>query len=160
MPATTCAYCGLPFKVKVLEPGRRHFCCSGCALASRIPVNDTGLPASGPLVTALALGLGFFNQVLFWTLALTLVREGRAATAAGFARLSLGLGLVVWLASALLAWRSGARSWRDAAVLVATGALLALRSPAGAALGSAGWLLWLGRGWCKKKISRRDTNAG
>ena len=42
MPRIQCSYCGLPFTVRKVEPGRAVFCCSGCALASRLPAPGAG----------------------------------------------------------------------------------------------------------------------
>ena len=72
MPRVQCSYCGLPFRVRQVEAGRAYYCCSGCALASRLPPAGEGgqFPVTPALIVALGVGFAFFNEVLFWTLAL------------------------------------------------------------------------------------------
>ena len=162
MVRTECRYCGLPVKVRQLEPGRAYFCCSGCALASRLPPPGAGgeFPVTPALIVALGVGFGFFNEVLFWTLALELARENRTDMALLFARVSGGLGVLVWVAAAVGMWRAPVRRWTDAVVALATlGVIAAAVQPklsagcvvaANAALG-----LWLARGWGKLKFIRK-----
>ena len=159
-----CSYCGLPFTVRQVEAGRVYYCCSGCALASRLPpVGEGGqFPVTPALIAALGVGFAFFNEVLFWTLALVLVHDNRVETALLFARVSAGLGVLVWAAAVAGIWRAPVRRWTDAVVALATlGGIVAAVQPqlsagcvvaADAALG-----LWLARGWCKLKFIRKKS---
>lgn len=159
-----CSYCGLPFRVRRVEAGSPLYCCSGCALASRLPpVGPQGqYPVTPALVAALVVAFAFFNQVLFWTLAVLLAREGRADTARIFAGVSTGLGVLVGLALAVGIWRAPVRRWTDAAVALA--ALLVMATawqrewPAGRAVGAdAALVFWLARGWGKQKFRRKPV---
>lgn len=114
------------------------------------------------LVVALVVGFAFFNQVLFWTVAVLLAREGRADTARIFAGVSTGLAVLVWVALAAGMWRAPVRHWTDAAVALA--GLLVMATgwsrewPAGRAVGAdAALVLWLARGWCKQKFRRKPV---
>ena len=131
-----CAHCGLPFSVARVAPGKAVYCCSGCALAERVRMGAKGASAPTPaLAAALGVGFAFFNQVLFWLLAVLLERravavEGGVLAGSGSGRLlvfaSLALGLAVWLALAFFQARAGARRVLDGLVLAATLAVLAL----------------------------------
>ncbi|MGA2444765.1 MAG: hypothetical protein ABSG50_04950 [Opitutaceae bacterium] len=164
MPRIQCSYCGLPFKVRQVEAGRAYYCCSGCALASRLPPAGEGgqFPVTPALVAALGVGFGFFNEVLFWTLALELAREDRADIALLFARVSAGLGVLVWVAAAVGMWRAPVRRWTDAVVALATlGVIAAAIQPklsAGCVVAAnSAQGLWLARGWCKQKFIRKKS---
>jgi len=162
MPQVPCQYCGLPFRVRRVEPGRTYYCCSGCALASRLPPGgvEGRYPVVPELIAALAVGFFYFNTVLFWTLALEIAREGRPETAAIFARMSAVVGTLVWATLVVGLARAAAQRWSDVLVMAATGGLLfvGLRAPlspgeivaADAALG-----LWVARGWSKQKLSQK-----
>jgi hypothetical protein len=164
MPRIQCSYCGLPFKVRQVEPGRAAFCCSGCALASRLPARGAGgeFPITPALVVALGTAFAFFNEVLFWGLALALVREQRAAQALVLAGVSAGLGVLVWGCLAGGMGRAAVRRWTDALVAGATltliaGALVPELS-AGCVLAANVILgLWLARGWGKQKFARNKS---
>lgn len=164
MPRIQCSYCGLPFTGRQVEPGRAAFCCSGCALASRLPARGAGgeFPITLALVVALGTGFAFFNEVLFWGLALALARDQRAVQALLFARVSAGLGVLVWGFWAGGIWRAAVRRWTDALVAGATltviaGALLPELS-AGCVLAANMILgLWLARGWGKQKFARNKS---
>ena len=58
-----CSYCGLPFTVRQTEAGHASYCCSGCALASRLPPVDSNgqFPVTPALIVALGVGFAFFN---------------------------------------------------------------------------------------------------
>jgi hypothetical protein len=166
MPRIQCNYCGLPFQVRRVEAGRDYYCCSGCALASRLPKAGAGgqFPVTPALVAALGTGFAFFNEVLFWTLAVALDLEHRAATALLFARVSAGLGVLVWAALAAGMWRARVRRWTDALMALATLAALAaaIQPPlsAGRAIGvNLALGIWIARGWCKQKILRKTPLA-
>lgn len=162
MPRIQCRYCGLPFRVRQVEAGRAYYCCSGCALASRLPkVGEGGqFPVTPALVAALGVGFAFFNEVLFWTLAIALDREHRADPALLFAQISAGLGVLVWAALAAGMWRAPVRRWTDALMALATlAALAAALQPkllAGRVVGIDVALgIWVARGWCKQKVFRK-----
>jgi hypothetical protein len=161
-----CAHCGLPFSVGRAEPGRAMYCCSGCALASRMTTGAGGgsLAMNATLATALGVGFVFFNQVLGWLLAVALARSaaeggvsgpGDMENAARLAWASLAVGVAVWLALAVSQVRAGARRGRDALVLVATGALVACavagESAGGAVAGNAALATWALRGLIGKR---------
>lgn len=153
----TCEHCGLPFSVARVAPGRAVYCCSGCALAARVPVDAQGqFPVNAALVTALGVGFVYFNQVLFWLLAVLLARGADGAlNAARFAWASLGVGAAVWVALALFQLNAGARRVVDWVVLLAAAALLgcgvANAQPAVAAAGNALLAAWALRGLARKR---------
>ena len=106
MAAVTCRYCGLPFRVRNAEPARDYFCCTGCAMLNRLPIDEKGqFPINAHLVTALVAGFLFFNELLLWLLAVLLVREGRMALAVRFFWLAGGAAVAVWLVLAVLQWK-------------------------------------------------------
>lgn len=159
-----CEHCGLPFSVGRVAPGRAMYCCSGCALASRLTTDARGTRSvSTALVTVLGVGFVFFNQVLGWLLAVALARgsgaggEGDVVNAVRLARASLAVGLVVWLALAFSQVRAGAwRGW-DLVALVATAGLVvwavANRQPALAVVGNAALAAWALRGVVRKRAA-------
>jgi hypothetical protein len=153
----TCEHCGLPFSVARSVPGKAVYCCSGCALAARVPVDAQGqFPVNAALVTALGLGFVFFNQVLFWLLAVLLARSvDGAANAERFAWASLGVGTAVWIALAVFQGVAGARRITDLAVLAAAAGLLACGvtnlHPGLAAGGNALLAAWALRGLMRKR---------
>lgn len=159
MARVTCAYCGLPFKAVRVDPGRPAFCCTGCALASRVPVDAKGdFPVNAALVSALATGFLFFNQLLFWGLSVLLQAEGRSDPAASCALASWIAGAVTWsvLAYGLVFMAAG--GWIDRVVVLialiagvagAFGGSLACAAGANAVL-----LTWSVRGLLKEKTRR------
>jgi len=159
MTSVTCAYCGLPFKVRRVTPGRAVYCCTGCAVASRIPVDAKGdFPVNAALVSALATGFVYFNQLLFWGLATLLAGEGRTDAAATCARVSWCAGAVTWLVLAVALVRSGPARAADLLLLGASLALVVtgwLMGSLACAAGANGLLLaWSVRGLLKKKTRR------
>lgn len=75
-------------------------------MLGRIPVDGQGqFPVNAHLVSALATGFLLFNQVLFWLVAVLLVREGKAVPALRFVWMSGGTALAVWLSLAWMLWR-------------------------------------------------------
>jgi hypothetical protein len=164
MPRVQCSYCGLPFNVRQVEPGRPYYCCSGCALLSRLPQPGAGgeFPVTPALVVALCAGIAFFNQVLFWTPGIAMARDQRAEQALLFAQVSAGLGVAVWLTLVVTMARAASRSWTDAAAAVVTlaglvGAGLARRPAGWAVLVNAALALWLARGWGKQRFARKKS---
>ena len=157
-----CSYCGLPLTVRQTEAGHASYCCSGCALASRLPPVDSNgqFPVTPALIVALGVGFAFFNEVLFWALGLLLIRDHRAETALQFTCVSAGLGVMVWAAAVASIWRAPARRWTDAVVALATLGVIAAavqpRLAAGCVVAANTALgLWLARGWGKLKFIRK-----
>lgn len=156
-----CEHCGLPFGVARVAPGRAVYCCSGCALAARVTAGADGRgPVNPALVTALGLGFGFFNQVLFWMLAILLARQNEAAGAlhAGrFALASLAIGAALWLAMGILQLRAGARRAVDGCFLVigcaGLGWAWASARPGLAVAVNLGLAAWSFRGLARGKTS-------
>ncbi len=161
----TCEHCGLPFSTPRSEPGRAVYCCSGCALAARVPVDAQGqFPVNAALVTALGVGFVFFNQVLFWLLAVLLARDpDAAANAVRFTWASLGVGVAVGLALASFQISAGARRTADWAVLVAAAGLLAcgvVNAHPGVAVGGNALLAaWALRGLMRERKDGRQGQA-
>jgi hypothetical protein len=160
MPQVSCQYCGLPFKVRRVEAGRTYYCCSGCALASRLPPGgvEGRYPVTPALIAGLVVGFVYFNEVLFWTLALALTQEDRPGTAQVFAQLSAGLGVLVLGGLLIGLGRATAHRWSDALVALVALALVALSlrpdvSPGAVVGANAALALWVVRGWGKKKFS-------
>ena len=162
MPRTQCSYCGLPFNVRRIEPGRADYCCSGCALASRLPLAGGGgqFPVTLALVVALGAGLALFNQVLFWVIALALAREHRVAEALLCARISVGLGIAILVGMVAALWGAGCRRWQDGLMTAATLGVLAVtfglsRSAGDVVLANTVMALWLARGWGRREFARK-----
>jgi hypothetical protein len=151
MTGVVCTHCGLPFRVARVRQDKPVYCCSGCALAARVPVDAEGqFPVNGALVTTLGVGFAAFNQLLLWLLALLLAREGQVETAATLTLASLALGLGVWGALASLQIGVGARRVLDLAVLGAGAGAVVLgvivREPCLALAGNIGVIAWSVRG--------------
>jgi len=162
MIRVVCSYCGLPFRARRTDPGGPSFCCSGCALASRLPrVDERGeFPVTPALVVALIGAFVLFNQALFWGLGVALARDSRPELAQIFGRISLGVGALAWAIAAAGTVFSPARRWTDAAALLAAGAAVAGGwwapwGPAGAAAGNAALALWLARGWGRRRFTKK-----
>lgn len=164
MTHVTCDYCGLPFKVRRVEPGRAYYCCSGCAIASRVPVDGRGdFPITPALVAALGVGFVFFNQLLAWLLAALLAGEGRSELAAKFVLASWITGAAVWLALVVAQARAHGGRVADAGVALLALALGGAGALAGSlacgALGNSLLLAWSVRGVLKKKTRRKPDVA-
>lgn len=170
MQKVTCSFCGLPFSVRKAEPGADYFCCSGCALASRIPLGTAGqFPVSPGLVVALVFAFGLFNQLLFGVMGGAVAAEGRADVGARLEAVSLALGGALALAGAAFSLFARGRSRADLVV----GPLV---FGAAAVLGGVFWragsgpvvwpalalngalALWLARGWFRRRwVQRRQA---
>jgi hypothetical protein len=160
MSRVACAYCGLPFKAGRVEPGKPVYCCTGCAVASRVPVDAKGaFPVNAALVSALVVGFVFFNQLLFWGLATLLATEGRAEAAAKCLLVSWTAAGATWLALSAGFARNRPLRVADVAVACATFALGVFgwtwSSPACAAAANGLLLLWSVRGLLRKKTVRK-----
>jgi len=166
MAKVECGFCGLPFSVRAPEPGATYYCCSGCALASRIPMEPGNFPVSRGLVVALLCGFGLFNQVLFALLGSAVLAEGRADVGLLALRVSAVAGLGLFALGAGLTLAARRRAWSDAilvAVAAGVGGWPAWRFFAGGdvtavwGLVAANLLLcaWLARGWARRFWGRR-----
>jgi hypothetical protein len=160
MTSVTCRYCGLPFRVRRVEPGRDYFCCTGCAMLSRLPVDEKGqFPVNTHLVSTLVAGFLFFNELLFWLVAVLLVREGRMALAMRFFWLAGGTALAVWLALAILQWKAKAARAVDFAIMALGLAVLSAAFwrlpplPVPMAATNVVLIAWSFRGLLRKRIA-------
>lgn len=153
-----CEHCALPFTVARVAPGRPVYCCSGCALASRLPVGVNGhFPVNAALVVALGVGFVCFNQILFWLLAVLLARTPAGlVNADSFTWASLGVGIAVWGALGIFQSRAGARRGLDTVVLLGTALVIACGvltlSPVIAVAGNAVFAVWALRGLARKRV--------
>lgn len=170
MERVTCAFCGLPFSVRSAPEGATHYCCSGCALASRIPVGEGKLPLSKPLIAALALGFGTFNQMLFTVLGAAVIAEERIEVGSRLMVVSLAIGLLVLLVS--VAFLTTTRPWRISDAIGSglgfAAAGLAVWSVLQSDMMNANWFLlgtnlwfafWMSRGWLRRALRRRQLLA-
>ncbi len=154
----TCDHCGLPFSVARPTPGRAVYCCSGCALAARVPVDAQGqFPVNAALVTALGLGFVFFNQGLFWLLAVLVARRPDGLANAGrLEAVSFAVGAVVWVALVVCQARVGARRPVDWAVVAVSAAVIAWAwggsTPGLAVAANALLVLWALRGVRRRRV--------
>lgn len=158
MSTVTCRYCGLPFRVRRVEPGRDYFCCTGCSILARVPVDAGGnYPVNGALVSGLTLGFLYFNQVLAWLVGVLLAREGKGLLADRFAWVSAGAALVVWAAVLVLQRRGGVSRGKDYVVAALVLGLLVASArtlpPSGAlcAAANAVLLVWNFRGAARRR---------
>ena len=112
-----CEHCGLPFSVSRVAPGKPVYCCSGCALAARVPRDaGGGGPVDATMATALGAGFLFFNQTLFWMLGILFSRRPEAAASSNAGRMepvSLAAGALVWMALVFLQAKAGAARAAD-----------------------------------------------
>lgn len=171
MQRVTCSFCGLPFSVRRVSPGADYYCCSGCALASRIPLNQGGqFPVTPGLVIALAFAFGIFNQVLFGVLGGGVIDEGRIEVGARLQLVSVTLGAVLVLAGAGFSLLSRGRSGGDAIIgplVLAIGGWftwVAWHLQPGLVVWpfiaiNAVLAVWLARGWCWRALARRQARA-
>jgi hypothetical protein len=163
MTPVACHYCGLPFKVRRVEPGRDYFCCTGCAMLARVPVDAQGqFPVNSHLISALATGFLYFNQLLFWGLAALLARdEINSVLAHRFGWLSAGTALFVWLLILALQLHERAARLSDFVVttLVLSAHAIAFRvfPPSLLCMAAANALLfvWSARGLLRRKPTSR-----
>ncbi|ATC62976.1 hypothetical protein CMV30_02790 [Nibricoccus aquaticus] len=168
MTPVACRYCGLPFKVTRVEPGRDYFCCTGCAMLARVPVDAQGqFPVNAQLISVLVTGFLYFNQLLFWLLSVLLAREdAQAALAVRFGWLAAGAALVVWAAVLLVQLREKSARAGDfvgaALVLAMHGVAFRVQPPSAVCMAGANalLLLWSVRGLLRRKRrSARRTDV-
>lgn len=157
----TCHYCGLPFQVRRVEEGRPAYCCTGCAVLARVPVDAAGnFPVNAHLVSALAVGFLYFNQLLMWGLTVLLTREGNADLALRFQWIGAGAAFAVWLSVLWVQRREGAARGKDhvfsllvLSLLIAGATGPSHRAWLLAAANAAG-LAWSFRGLLRKRAPR------
>lgn len=147
-PVRRCRRCASP-RVARVPFGGDVFCCSGCALAIRVPRDaDGNFPANAALAVGVVIGLLAFNQLLLASL-------GWASSSADprWTTASLACGGLVLLGLFVTQWRVGVR--RSVERVVVAGAvavwMLAFQRPS-ATLGlvpSIGYMLWSLRGWAR-----------
>jgi hypothetical protein len=170
MERVSCDFCGLPFSVRSAPAGATHYCCSGCALASRIPVHDGTLPVSKQLVAALALGFGVFNQMMFAVLGAAVAGERRVEMGGKLMIVSLLIGLVVLLVNVTLLTTTRPRRISDIVggslgVLAAVLAVWSILKSDGVnatwfLLGANLWFAcWMSRGWVRRSLRRKQSHA-
>ena len=170
MDKIPCVFCGLPVRVSASSEGRPVYCCSGCALAAQIPMDGGNLPISRQLVVSLAIGFIFFNQFLFWALAVALRGEDRAGLAFRFDVLAIVVGGLVLAAGVLLFAKAPVRRWGDWLGLAVALAFLGVGVWLAASVRLDRGVLWifganavllgfLGRGWVKR-FFRRGVKVG
>ena len=159
MSELRCQYSGVPIHVARPQPNRAYFSCTGCAIASRIPVDAQGnFPINRTLIAVLAGALIIFNQGLFWLLAVLLAGQGREVVAGRFLNPSLAVGGAMWLLLVIAQWRStGGGRWTDWLVVQLTAVLLAFgvvtHSP-GCVLASVVVLV----AWAARGLRHKRTN--
>jgi hypothetical protein len=166
MSQRTCHYCGLIVRAGRTPVEQPVYCCTGCAIADRIPVDASGhFPVNRTLVAALAAGFLAFNQMLFGLLAAIAAHQGKAGLSMSMAWASIAVGAVVWMVLAFANRFSGLRSFGEKlpalvglAVLVRAGWG---QPPAiGLALAGNGMLLiWNMRGLLRRLISKKSDKA-
>ena len=108
-------------------------------------------------------GFVFFNQALFWMLAVVLERRVDPASVIYGGRLamaSLTLGAAVWLSVMFFQWKAGVLRASDQAVLGLTGVALGWGflhgMPGAALLGNLVLAAWALRGLARKKVSEKN----
>lgn len=78
-------------------------CSVSCALAARIPLGKTELPATWELFSLLASCFVLFNQILLWSLGLAKVSLGDIILGQNLLTVSIVAG-ILWLGAVVLAW--------------------------------------------------------
>ena len=165
MEKVPCTFCGLPVRVKTPSADQAVYCCSGCALAAQIPLGDGDLPVSRQLVVFLGVAFAFFNQFLFWALAVALRGEERAELAFRFDVLAVVAGGVVLIAGLALLAKAPVRRCGDWLGLVIALGLLGVGIWLSASVSFSRGVIWilganavllgfLGRGWVKRFLWR------
>ena len=164
----TCLHCGASFRTATSSfrssPG--PFCSAGCGIAGRIPVDKDGqYPVNAALLSGLAIGLLYFNEILFALLArtATAVQPARSVTSEHFLWFSAGLGGLVWLGVVVVNLRLNLLRKPDIAVIVPILAAIGVAcrhfppAPIEIIGGNAILLAWSTRGLIKKRFTRKNT---
>ncbi|MDX2188051.1 MAG: hypothetical protein SFV32_14040 [Opitutaceae bacterium] len=164
MSRRACAYCGIPVRVPAATP-EPVFCCTGCAIANRIPVDEKGqFPVNRALVAVLVLGFLFFNQILFAALASLAERQGKASLVELSSWISAGLGIIVCFALGLATRFSGRRSFNEKlpATIAAVGVVWALSFVpprlAWVAVANGMLLIWNARGVWRGRGQKKSSD--
>jgi hypothetical protein len=163
MTPVACRYCGLPFKVSRVEPGRDYFCCTGCAMLARVPVDPQGqFPVNSHLISALVTGFLYFNQLLFWLLSILLARDAaQSELAQRFGWLAAAAAFVVWAAVLIVQLREKSARAGDfvvaALALAVHGLAFRVLPPSAVCMAAANavLLLWSVRGLLRRKRATR-----
>ncbi len=147
----------------VLSPGEKaDYCCVGCALLQRIPVDPNGnFPVTRELIVLIVGGVLVFNQLLIWGGAIWQFEHGQIASGTRLAWVHFVAALVVWL------WQASVCAWQRAAAprkvwlfgAITLGILISglkTSPPPGAVLVAANaiFIFWNFRGAMRR--SRRD----
>ena len=134
------------------------FCCAGCALRARIPIDADGqFPVNGQLTSVLVTGFLYFNELLFWALGTLGAEKLGAELSQRMSWVAAGAALAVWLAVGIIQRREKCGGPRDAVVsgLVLGVHLVSLffsdRPGLCMAVANAGLLVWSTRGLLSKK---------
>lgn len=125
MTQVPCDHCGRAIRVRRVDEKRDYFCCAGCALRARVPIDREGnYPVNGALVSALVVGFLYFNQLLDWGLAALVAHQGKAGLAQRFTAGGATLAIMVWLGLVWLEFRAGPPRGKDLLVGAVTLALI------------------------------------
>lgn len=158
MSQASCDYCGQPFRIAEVDENRDYYCCAGCALRARVPVDARGnYPVNADLVGALAVGFLYFNQLMDWALGSLVARQGKAILAQRFIFGSVVMAVLVWLGVLFLQRRAGALRGKDYVVaavsltLIVTGVRAMPVDEAILAGANALVLIWAFRGVFRRK---------
>ena len=128
-------------------------------MLSRVPTDDKGqFPVNAHLVSALVAGFLFFNELLFWLVAVLLVRESRMALAVRLFWLAGSAAVAGWIALAALHWKERAARALDFVFMALGLVMLALAfrqlppHPLEMAIANVILIAWSFRGLLRKRI--------
>ncbi len=154
-----CHHCGQSFRVRRADPKREYFCCAGCVLRARVPVDAAGnYPVTGELIAVLVVGVLYFNQLLTWGVGALLARQDKVLLAQRFSMAGVILALLVWLGLVLLQRRARPGQGKDYVITAVSflfiAASLGSALPAGGLLAAANgmFLAWSLRGVFRRKV--------
>ncbi len=145
-PAFGCKRCGVAVK-------RDGYCCAGCALRDKVPVNEKGqFPVNTELIAVLGVGFLFFNELLFWGTSRVVGSDGREALAGKLGWVSVAAGGTTWLA--LVGMQIWQRTFRGRDIVVAALTLAIIGFALRGHVPALGWIaagngvlaIWAGRG--------------
>ncbi|WP_404421542.1 hypothetical protein [Nibricoccus sp. IMCC34717] len=166
MSQRTCHYCGIPVRAGRATEAEAVYCCTGCAIAERIPIDSSGqFPVNRALVGTLVIGFLAFNQILFALLSAIAAHQAKATLSGRMAWASLGVGAGVWLALALAMRFSGRRSVAEklpAAAALGVFLWAGLSQPPALWLAGAGngiLLIWNMRGLLRRRFTKKSDKA-